>query len=152
MESLTVDSKEIQELQKEFGEEFTIDPGQLVKNQSDPAFYCEGYGHTYVASITDNTNGNTINIYCDGEMRVNYEDENGNINRITHCGDLLDYGFHTDEDLKKIKPEHWGMNPWFDMYLGDEWIDFVHFDVIKEGFSFARELLLQIRSNNESSN
>lgn len=152
MESLTVDSKEIQELQKEFGEEFTIDPGQLVKNQSDPAFYCEGYGHTYVASITDNTNGNTINIYCDGEMRVNYEDENGNINRITHCGDLLDYGFHTDKDLAKLDPDCWAMNPWFDMYCDNEWVDSVHFDVLEEGFPIARDLLLQMRSNNESSN
>lgn len=149
MESLTVDSKEIQQLQKEFGEEFTIDPGQLVKNQSDPAFYCEGYGHSYVASITDQTNGNIITIYCDGEMRITYEDENGNTNRITHSGDLLDYGFRTDEDLKKIEPECWSMNPWFDMYLGDEWIDIVHFDVLKEGFPNAKGLLLTLRGNNE---
>lgn len=152
MESLTPDSKEIKELQQQFGDEFVIDPGQLVKDQSDPAFYCDGYGHSYVASITDNTNGNMINIYCDGEMRVNYEEENGDISILRHCSDLLDYNFCTDEDLKKIKPDDWTMNPWFDMYLGDEWIDNVHFDVIKEGFPFARELLLRMRSNNESSN
>lgn len=149
MESLTSDSKEIKELQEKFGEEFTIDPGQLVKNQSDPAFYCEGYGHSYVASITDQTNGNIITIYCDGEMRIDYEDESGNTNRIVHCGDLLDYDFHADKDLTKISPESWKMNPWFDMYLGDEWIDNVHFDVLKEGFPMAKDILLQLRGNNE---
>ncbi len=152
MESLTPDSEEIQKLQKEFGDDITIDPGVLVKDQSDPAFYCAGYGHSYVASITDQTNGNIITIYCDGEMRINYEDKNGDINRITHCGRLLDYGFHNDEDLKKINQEYWIMNPWFDMYLGDEWIDNVHFDVLKEGFPMARDILLRLRENDESTN
>lgn len=149
MESLTVDSKEIQELQKEFGGEFTIDPGQLVKNQSDPAFYCEGYGHSFVASITDNTNNNTINIFCDGEMRINYEDEYGDINRINNCSDLLGYSINTEQDLAKINPDFWVMNPWFDLYLGDEWLDVVHFDAIKEGFPIAKDILIGLRGNDE---
>lgn len=149
MESLTVDSEEIKNLLKEFGSEFKINPGQLVKNQSDPAFYCEGYGHTYVASITDNTNGNTINIYCDGEMRINYVDSEADTHRLNHCGDLFDHNINTDKDLAKIDIDNWAMNPWFDMYLGDEWLDSVHFDVIQEGFPVARDLLIQMRSNNE---
>lgn len=150
MKSLTVDSKEIQQLQKQFGDSITIYPGQLVENQSDPAFYCEGYGHSYVASITDQTNGKIIMIYCDGEMRINLkQDEQGHSDTLRHNSDLFDHGFDTDKKLYQIDPDCWAMNPWFDMYLEDEWLNHVHFDVLKEGFPIAKDILLRLRGNNE---
>jgi hypothetical protein len=82
-------------------------------------------------------------------MRINYEDEYGDINRINNCSDLLGHSINTEQDLAKINPDFWVMNPWFDLYLEDEWLDVVHFDAIKEGFPIAKDILIGLRGNDE---
>jgi hypothetical protein len=118
--------------------EYVVDTSQYNSNQRDPVFYCDGHGHTWVASVKDLHSGYVANIYCNGEMRINFND-----GRARYTSDLLDRGIDTDEKLSQIDVEAWDMNPWFDIFMEkingetDVHMNAVHFDVIAEGVGFA---------------
>lgn len=126
------------------------DHGLLEAGKTNPEFYCEGYGHTEVAMIRDLSNGNEIHFYCDGEMRINYLDTNAR-----DCSRLSDIGIENDSDLQRVQFNQdydFVNNPWFDCYLtkpGDnesEWLDIVHFDIIREGIPAAIFVFEELRN------
>jgi hypothetical protein len=109
----------------------------LEDGKSDPVFYCDGYGHTFVASITDKKTGLTLEFYCDGDMDIRHPDF-----RARYSSELDIIGVHSDKDLSKIEPEWWVNNPWFDIYEvlpnGEtQPLDMVHFDIQEEGIPYA---------------
>ena len=119
--------------------EYAVSMPYYSLDRRDPAFYCDGYGHTWVASIKELHSKYVANIYCNGEMKIDL-DEN---TRVRYTSDLLDNGINTDEKLFNTNPDSWHMNPWFDIYMErlngytDVHMDAVHFDVIKEGINLA---------------
>lgn len=116
---------------------YSIDKGYLEEGCMDPAFYRRWSNHDWVASITDRETGQTIDFYCDGEMRVHIGDR-----IFRYKDDLLLFGYENDEALSKIDEDCWVNNPWFDMYTHTDSGDFicletVHFHILNEGIPQA---------------
>jgi hypothetical protein len=98
----------------------------LPSGQQDAMFYCTN-GHSWVCKVSKQ--GFTVDIYCDGEMRV----KNLSDNNVYRDGtDLEKAGFQCDTDIR-IETEKGlfdiGMNPWFDMYVEGEHIDNVYHEI-----------------------
>lgn len=85
--------------------------GKNNKQRSD-VFYCDGYGHNLVAKVS--FNNSSISIYCDGDMNFLVGDT-----RVRNNSYLEEVGIFTDEDLKRLFPDDWVNNPWFDAYLDE---------------------------------
>jgi len=109
------------------------------KDQTLDVFYCDGYGHTYVAKVT--YKDVSIKIYCDGEMRFIHNDVT-----VRNNSQLEKAGIFTDSDVEKIDTNQWINNPWFDAYLESdnslEHLDMVTGD-INEAVKQAIEWLIR---------
>ena len=106
--------------------------------QQDAAWYVDGYGHTWAATVT--LNGNEIHIYADGEMRIHSYPLDRD---LREAGDLLDAGLNTDADLARAQRAgkiEWINNAWFDLYNADEHLDCVC-DTLNDAVKQAIQLL-----------
>jgi len=86
------------------------------RNREDAAWYVDGDGHAWVATVTDN--GASIDIYCDGDMRVSID----NNPDATICSQLVDCGITTDVELSEAEMNGritWHNNAWYDLYDGE---------------------------------
>lgn len=104
------------------------------ENQNDPCFYTDG-GHSLVATVTQGSI--CIDIYCDGEMRINYH-HNGEITVIRDSSHLIKMGIESDEVVfahNESGQFDWVNNSWFDIYSRDHqdgeqgWLDIVTHDL-----------------------
>lgn len=75
----------------------------------DAAFYCDGDGHAFVLALQDPYG--SINIYCDGQMRVWVNGE-----MVRTAQGLFDYGITAESDIDDLE---WENNPWFAAYDED---------------------------------
>lgn len=112
---------------------------QNTADKQDPAFYIDGDGHTWAASVTRNER--TIYVYADGEMRFTIDGET----EVRHTGHLAELGITSDSALWELDKQgraEWEHNAWFDLYDGDtgDHLDRVcHF--LDEAITAAQHLL-----------
>ena len=120
----------------------------LNEQQTSPEFFCAGVTSNAICHVSLN-GGDYVTIYCDGDMRIIFEDES-----IYDCHQLVDMGVTTDADLNAIYDEENGsriiMNPWFDIYdsNGDH-LDMVGYDIWESIESAKTYLKEQELSNDE---
>ena len=120
----------------------------LNEQQTSPEFFCAGVASNAICHVSLN-GGDYVTIYCDGDMRIIFEDES-----IYDCHQLVDMGVTTDADLNAVYDEENGsriiMNPWFDIYdsNGDH-LDMVGYDIWESIESAKTYLKEQELSNNE---
>lgn len=102
--------------------------GVDLEQRTDPAFYVYGNAnHNYVASVSYKNNPR-INIYCDGEMRINLwdsveaRDRNEEPHVVVRYSDQLERaGITCDSELyQATERTEWINNTWFDLYSEDE--------------------------------
>jgi hypothetical protein len=119
----------------------------LNEQQISPEFFCIGVTSNPICHVSLN-GGDYVTIYCDGDMRIIFEDES-----IYDCHQLVDMGVTTDADLNAIYDEENGsriiMNPWFDIYdsNGDH-LDMVGYD-IWESIESAKTYLKEEELSND---
>ena len=98
----------------------------LPSGQQDAMFY-RTTGHSWVCTV--GKQGFTVDIYCDGEMRV----KNVRTNELYQDGrDLELAGLLTDTDIELATEKEIldiGMNPWFDLYVEGEHLDAVNHEI-----------------------
>ncbi len=114
----------------------------ISEEQKNPEFFCEGLGSNLVITVTNaDLKDKSINIYCDGEMRINH---NGEI--ITDYIELINNDIIDDDDLNGLYDESKvQMNPWFDLYDQDgEHLDIVLYD-IHDAMETAKNILIDIQ-------
>ena len=108
--------------------------------QQDAAWYVDGYGHTWAATVT--LNGNEIHVYADGEMRVTIDNEHD----VRTGDDMIDLGISDDNKLFEANEAGrtwWLNNAWFDLYEnGHHHLDCVC-DTLDYAVRMATELLNQ---------
>jgi len=99
----------------------------IFNNKLLAEWYCSGNGHAHVYTVRHL--GKAIDIYCDGEMRIEYKGIS-----IRNSEQFKEAGVYTDNDIADI--DHlggqWINNPWFDCYRGavhDEHLDMVTHDL-----------------------
>lgn len=106
--------------------------------QQDAAWYVDGYGHTWAATVT--VNGNEIHIYADGEMRIHSYPLDRD---LREAGDLLDAGLNSDYDLARAQRAgkiEWINNPWFDLYDNGGH----HLDCVCDHLDFAVKMATEL--------
>ena len=103
----------------------------LGEDISSPEFYCEGQTSNLVMTVTNvDLKDKFIAIYCDGDMRLEYNGET-----ITDCWELRNNDINNDSDLADVFDEveegsQVIMNPWFDLYDQDgNHLDMVFHDI-----------------------
>jgi hypothetical protein len=114
----------------------------ISEEQKNPEFFCEGLGSNLVITVTNaDLKDKSINIYCDGEMRINH---NGEI--ITDYIELINNDIIDDDDLNGLYDESKvQMNPWFDLYDQDgEHLDIVLYD-IHDAMETAKNILIDMQ-------
>ena len=114
----------------------------ISEEQKNPEFFCEGLGSNLVITVTNaDLKDKSINIYCDGEMRINH---NGEI--ITDYIELINNDIIDDDDLNGLYDESKvQMNPWFDLYDQDgEHLDIVLYDIY-DAMETAKDMLIKMQ-------
>jgi len=110
-------------------------------SQTDAMFY-QGEGRVADVEI----DGYRVAIFCDGDMRAIYKENNV----LRTSKDFIDYGLDTDEKLYKAQEEGflvWDMNPWFDCYTPEgEHLDMVT-STIDEAIEGALAYVGELRAN-----
>lgn len=97
--------------------DYAITCTRTRNRQQDAAFYVDGYGHTWAATVT--FGGNAVHVYADGEMRVTYLTKDI---EMREAGDLLAAGITSDAKLRAVERAgklEWHNNAWFDLYDAD---------------------------------
>lgn len=95
--------------------DYAVADGRRRRGRQDAAWYVDGDGHTWVATVT--VDGNAVHVYCDGEMRIVVDDD---VVRTT--GDLIGLGITSDRKLFAANESGrtwWQNNAWFDLYDAD---------------------------------
>jgi hypothetical protein len=122
---------------------FTVEYSDPLRlDRLDPAWFVWGYGHTFVARVSKQ--GHSIDIFCDGEMRIHVWDDGSMKHKDAHY-DVIRYsdrleerGFNNDLDLIAAEPRiEWENNAWFDLYWsfgmkdeeGEDWLNCVTHDL-----------------------
>lgn len=119
--------------------DYAVADGRRRRGRQDAAWYVDGDGHTWVATVT--VGGNAVHVYCDGEMRIVVDDD---VVRTT--GDLIGLGITSDRKLFAANESGrtwWENNAWFDLYdNGGHHLDCVC-DTLNEAIRMATELINQ---------
>lgn len=113
-------------------------------------FYCDGYGHTWVASV-EAEGLPAIHVYCDGAMRLHITDDNDDTEVIRYAANLPEWLNSDKAMLEAVETEkvEFHNNPWFDLYQGetysvgeeDKHLDCVGGD-IDEMIQMAKDILI----------
>lgn len=113
-------------------------------------FYCDGYGHTWVASV-EVEGLPAIHVYCDGEMRIHMKDDADTevIRYSANIPDSLNSDRLITEALENETIEFIN-NPWFDLYQGEKLStgdSDIHLDCVGDDFyqmiETAKKILTQ---------
>jgi hypothetical protein len=96
----------------------------------DAAWYCDGSGASYVATIEDGNR--SYDIYCVGQMRL-LDTRTGVVHRTKE--DLIGAGLTEDADLvdsdqNPNSPFEWLNNPWFEIMDGSESTQMIEHDLL----------------------
>jgi hypothetical protein len=128
--------------------EWVINFPHYREDATDPSFYCDGDGHTFLGNVIEKNSGWNIGVYCNGEMRVRGDSFGAN-HWVRYSSNLIKYGINTDEKLKSIPIDDWNMNPWFDLYLiniDESHLDFPHFNIMTEGIPQAKRIITNLQN------
>ncbi len=88
------------------------------RRPEDASFYTDGDGHSWAATVTHGDS--SIHVYADGEMKLLVWAEDGTIDVVRTCEDLVGAGIGTDAKLAKVTGRsEWVNNSWFDLYDGE---------------------------------
>ena len=114
----------------------------ISEEQKSPEFFCKGLGSNLVITVTNSDlKDKSINIYCDGEMRIHHNGE-----KISDFIELINNDIANDDDLNELYDQSKvQMNPWFDLYDQDgEHLDIVLYDIY-EAMEIAKNMLIDMQ-------
>lgn len=87
---------------------YDVDPMVFDRKLQDPAWYT--WGDVRVIARIE-YKGHLFTLACNGEMRIEANDRT-----VRYGDDLIDINVHNDDDLKKLPPEAWLNNSWFEFW------------------------------------
>lgn len=108
-------------------------------SREDAAFFTYDHGSMLVWQTDDKL----VRVYKNGEMRINYTEDSGDVSVLRYVEDLDAKGLDTDEKLAAASDSgkvEWIDNPWFEVV----WEDNEEGEVL-HGYTEAVEYALKVR-------
>jgi hypothetical protein len=119
--------------------DYAITCSRTRNRQQDAAWYVDGYGHTWAATVT--LDGNAVHVYADGDMRLTHLTHD---TEIREAGDLIAVGITSDRKLAaadRAGKLEWHNNAWFDLYDADSG---QHLECVCDTLSDAVEAAIEV--------